>query len=67
MSEVFSQSPPVEAPGPELRDAAQQLIAGELEQEIGGRVPPHSREIDLQADAVPLAPGRDHNDSRHGD
>src|SRR5439155_18661379 len=48
MNEVSSPSPPVEAPGSELRHTAQQLITGEVEQEVGGRLPPHGREIDLQ-------------------
>src|SRR5438477_261640 len=67
MNEVSSQSPPVEAPGSELRHAAQQLITGEVEQEVGGRLPPHGREIDLQANAVTLAPERDDYDGHHDD
>ena len=67
MNEVSSQRPPVEAPESELRHAAQQLITGEVEQEVGGRLPPHGREIDLQANAVALAPERDDYDGHHDD
>ena len=67
MNEVSSQSPPVEAPGSELRHAAQQLITGEVEQEVGGRPPPKGREIDLQANAGALAPDRDDDDGHHDD
>ena len=63
MNEVLSQNPPIEAPGPKLRDTAQQLITGELEQEVSGRLPLYVREIDLQTDAIPVMPGR--NDNRY--
>src|SRR5437667_30824 len=63
---VFTASS-VEAPESELRHAAQQLITGEVEQEVGGRLPPHGREIDLQANAVALAPERDDCDGHHDD
>jgi len=60
-TDVFTESSGRD-PGSELRHAAQQLITGEVEQEVGGRLPPHGREIDLQASAVALALDRDDYD-----